>query len=61
MGDEVRVTVIAAGFERWDGQRERVRADRLSVPEEGSGDLFPAEDDDLMGSEDDFDVPSFLK
>jgi len=61
MGDEVRVTVIAAGFERWDGQRERVRADRLSVTDEGSGDLFPAEDDDLMGSEDDFDVPSFLK
>jgi cell division protein FtsZ len=61
MGDEVRVTVIAAGFERWDGQRERVRSDRLSVSEDGSPDLFPAEDDDLMGSEDDFDVPSFLK
>ena len=30
MGDEVRVTVIAAGFDRWDGQRERVRADRLA-------------------------------
>ena len=58
MGDEVRVTVIAAGFERWDGQRERVRPERLSASEEG--DLFPA-DDDLMGSEDDFDVPSFLK
>jgi cell division protein FtsZ len=61
MGDEVRVTVIAAGFERWDGQRERVRADRLSVSDDGSPDLFPAEDDDLMGNEDDFDVPSFLK
>src|SRR4029077_10059471 len=39
MGDEVRVTVIAAGFERWDGQRERVRADRLGVSDEGSPDL----------------------
>ena len=49
MGDEVRVTVIAAGFERWDGQRERVRSDRLSVSEDGSPDLFAADDDDLDG------------
>ncbi len=59
MGDEVRVTVIAAGFDRWDGQRERVRTERRSASEEG--DLFPREDDDLMDGDDDFDVPSFLK
>ncbi len=60
MGDEVRVTVIAAGFDRWDGPRERGRAEGRLGAEDGSGDLFPA-DDDLIGSDDDFDVPSFLK
>jgi cell division protein FtsZ len=60
MGDEVRVTVIAAGFERWDGPRERSRSEGRLGAEDGSGDLFPA-DDDLIGSDDDFDVPSFLK
>ena len=43
MGDEVRVTVIAAGFERWDGQRERVRGrPSLRLRASGSPDLFPA-------------------
>jgi cell division protein FtsZ len=66
MGDEVRVTVIAAGFDRWDGDRtqEGGRPGRAS-------DLAPVtdvfaggeedEDLDIEGGDDDFDVPSFLK
>jgi cell division protein FtsZ len=66
MGDEVRVTVIAAGFDRWDGDRKPGDSGRGR-----SGDLAPvtdvfagADDDDdldLDGDDDDFDVPSFLK
>jgi cell division protein FtsZ len=59
MGDEVRITVIAAGFERWDDKRgggERRRAS-LGLSDEGV-----ADDDEFMDLEDDeFDVPSFLK
>ena len=57
MGDEVRVTVIAAGFDRWEGgsqpgQKPAESRDVFSGSDEG--------DDDLEG-DDDFDVPSFLK
>jgi cell division protein FtsZ len=69
MGDEVRVTVIAAGFDRWDDPKARadeavssgrVRRDSLEPVTDVFGD---AEDDDLdiEGEGDDFDVPSFLK
>lgn len=56
MGDEVRVTVIAAGFDRWDTETgaapSRATADR---------DIF-ANDEVLDLTEDaEFDVPSFLK
>ncbi len=62
MGDEVRVTVIAAGFDRWEDKRGD-RGGLKPVPSKadtvfssgGSG-------DDLdFGDDDDFDVPSFLK
>jgi len=68
MGDEVRVTVIAAGFDRWD--EKAGREPRRAGTAERSGevpaarpmrpsDLFP---EDLPGDEgDDFDVPSFLR
>ena len=55
MGDEVRVTVIAAGFDRWDEAKGRT-AERSNTGRS----LSLAEDDD-MGDDDDFDVPSFLK
>jgi cell division protein FtsZ len=63
MGDEVRVTVIAAGFDRWESDGSRPRpARRESEP---VTDVFaaPSDDDDLdvEGDDDDFDVPSFLK
>jgi cell division protein FtsZ len=62
MGDEVRVTVIAAGFDRWEGAGAppgRGR-DRLSTVESGR-EVFGEEEDDLLDGDDDFDVPSFLK
>ena len=70
MGDEVRVTVIAAGVDRWDDPK----ADRPGAPAasgrarradlEPVTDVFGTDDDDdldLDGGGDDFDVPSFLK
>ncbi len=64
MGDEVRVTVIAAGFERWDEGRTPRRPS--AVPAAGdestpTTSVFGGDDDDLFGGDDDFDVPSFLK
>ena len=77
MGDEVRVTVIAAGFDRWDektGREQRRPAtaggaggdDRPGRPERPSrsADLFGPDGDDESGDDrgdDEFDVPSFLK
>ena len=67
MGDEVRVTVIAAGFERW----EEGAAD-LEVRRPGVDDLRHARagrhlrrrhgsEEELDLGDDDFDVPSFLR
>ena len=70
MGDEVKVTVIAAGFDRWDGPGSSAHGGRVisietvapSNTDTSLTDLFgpdsssPADDPD-----DDFDVPSFLK
>jgi len=56
MGDEVRVTVIAAGFDRWDESKGRPPAGRGGLDLDGDGG-----DDFEGGGDDDFDVPSFLK
>lgn len=71
MGDDVRVTVIAAGFDRWDDtprSSTSVSSGPSSDPGEPTGevpiaDVFAGgDDDDLdLGDDDDFDVPSFLK
>ncbi len=77
LGDSVRVTVIAAGFDRLEerpsGAPGRVRApepapDRPPAealaprpPAAGPVDVFAVGDDDLDIGDDDFDVPSFLK
>jgi cell division protein FtsZ len=56
MGDEVRITVIATGFDRWDetkGGRDR-STKTLGLGGRGTETDFDAE-------EDDFDVPPFLK
>jgi cell division protein FtsZ len=76
MGDEVRVTVIAAGFDRWEEKAPRSGGRRESAPA-GAGDASgqpprPARSSDLFGDDpegdesgeggdDEFDVPSFLK
>jgi cell division protein FtsZ len=57
MGDEVRVTVIAAGFNRWEDGDTGSGRGSLGLSDEGA---FAA-DDDLDLGDDDFDVPSFLK
>jgi cell division protein FtsZ len=69
MGDEVRVTVIAAGFDRWEQKEEGAKpksgttsSDQSPSSSRGTfgGDAFGDADDDDEG-DDDFDVPSFLK
>ncbi len=59
MGDSVRVTVIAAGFDRWEGDERSgdSLAGASDIP-----DVFaePGGSDDAE-AEDEFDVPSFLK
>jgi cell division protein FtsZ len=65
LGDEVRVTVIAAGFDRFDGERTRAAERRvvdLRYSDEGTGALDEIElpEDELVEVEDEFDVPSFL-
>ena len=67
MGEDVRVTVIAAGFERWEeGRLGEPRPDERSQVlglEPVREDIFslPSEDDDLDSIDDEFDVPSFLR
>ena len=69
MTEEVRVTVIAAGFERWEEGRtgeprpaERSQVLGLDTVRAGE-DIFAlsVDDEDLALSEDEFDVPSFLR
>ena len=64
MGDEVRVTVISAGFDRTDSVTAPLASDpqpRTSPTRitELFGDVEDA--DPLADDDDDFDVPSFLK
>jgi len=68
MGDEIKVTVIAAGFERWDagsgsssvGTRSTSRPADVRPPATNVRDIF-SDVDPLSDDDDDFDVPSFLK
>ena len=69
LGDEVRVTVIAAGFDRW-GQRE---AEDLVKPDEAIFSISSSQDEApaflgesererlVFDADDDLDVPSFLR
>jgi cell division protein FtsZ len=66
LGDSVRVTVIAAGFDRLDGRAEEFRP-RHQRNDPGDGEVAPTVDvfavgnDEIDLGDDDFDVPSFLK
>ncbi len=61
MGEEIRITVIAAGFDRWDDGT----AGSTSLPFGETAEIFDGEDSEVIhfdGDDDDeFDVPSFLK
>jgi cell division protein FtsZ len=64
LGDEVKVTVIAAGFDRWDSGATGARPAGKSgeKPTASLKDLFAEQPaDPLDDGDDDFDVPSFLK
>jgi cell division protein FtsZ len=68
MGDEVKVTVIAAGFDRWDAGSSSgrglhaVETAPVAAPTNDLSDLFVNESTTLADDDDgDFDVPSFLK
>jgi cell division protein FtsZ len=66
MGDEVRVTVIAAGFDRWDesdtnGSTSRATSSERVNPVDELLDSTAAGDLDGFDRDDEFDVPSFLK
>jgi cell division protein FtsZ len=77
MGSEVRVTVIAAGFDRWDEQAVEAKPKTASrtagassgrsgngAAERATRDPFVAEEEDVLdirADEDEFDVPSFLR
>src|SRR6516225_589090 len=66
LGDEVRVTVIAAGFERWEegapSAKNDLAASIFATPE--PVDIFAdatGSEEELDLGDDDFDVPSFLR
>ena len=73
INDEVRITVVAAGFDRWDGNvgKSTTRSDgrpisstRPTRPESKNGrlkDLFGGSDPLINSDDDDDDLPSFLK
>ncbi|MAT37289.1 MAG: cell division protein FtsZ [Acidimicrobiaceae bacterium] len=57
MGNDVRVTVIAAGFDRWDGDRPKRKSSKSSI----TTSITEAFDTSSSDAEDELDVPSFLK
>ena len=65
MGDEIRITVIAAGFDRWDDGAAGSTRSSTSPASGEIADIFDGEDSEgthFDGDDDDeFDVPSFLK
>ncbi|HLJ07426.1 MAG TPA: cell division protein FtsZ, partial [Acidimicrobiia bacterium] len=68
MHDEVQVTVIAAGFERWEGVGRGAKAMDAGASVLGARgtaapvDIFAdSDDDEIELGDDDFDVPSFLR
>ena len=60
MENDVRVTVIAAGFDRWDGDRPASRS-RAAGTTAGASSGVPDSDPFAVADNDELDVPSFLK
>jgi cell division protein FtsZ len=65
LGDDIRITVIAAGFDRFDGERRTDMRRRDTGTSTGSRDSSPMpSSDEPFGDgddDDDFDVPEFLR
>jgi cell division protein FtsZ len=64
MGDEVKVTVIAAGFDQFDGAPTKSGPALKPIETKSPSnlkDIFAAGADEEPDDDDDFDVPSFLK
>jgi cell division protein FtsZ len=64
LGDEVRITVIAAGFDRYDGERRPSRGlTSLGLDDDlDAGIDFSLGESGARGDDDDqFDVPEFLR
>jgi cell division protein FtsZ len=71
LGDEVKVTVIAAGFDRWDSAGspstppraplKAVAPEPARTTSSALKDLFASDENESLDGDDDFDVPSFLK
>ncbi len=61
LGDKVRVTVIAAGFDRWDRDESASVKRRSALDFDTDDDLLVGTDLDDAGDDDGFDVPSFLR
>ena len=65
MGDEVKVTVVAAGFDRWDsgatGSKAAASKPVEAKPTSPLKDLFADDAVSSLDDDDDLDVPSFLK
>ena len=59
LGDEVRLTVIAAGFDRYEGEASGARKSAYSLELNDEDSLAGEEALDL--GDDDFDVPEFLR
>ncbi len=60
LGDEVRITVIAAGFDRYEGECRPTEASTpLGLREEEAA--LAGKDEEIDLSDDDFDVPEFLR
>ena len=60
MENDVRVTVIAAGFDRWDGDRPASRSHAAGTTA-GVSSRAPDSDPFAVADDDELDVPSFLK
>ncbi|MET0275228.1 MAG: cell division protein FtsZ, partial [Acidimicrobiia bacterium] len=62
LGDEVRITVIAAGFDRFEGERRpRMSLGLDDDLDDGEIDFSIGGSTDDEGDSDDFDVPEFLR
>ncbi|MXW41620.1 MAG: cell division protein FtsZ [Acidimicrobiia bacterium] len=59
MGDAIRVTVVAAGFDRWDGERA-TRMSAAAVGTTGVPDIF-SNAEESVSEQDEFEVPAFLR